>query len=142
MARIDDYLITLVEHGGSDLHLCVGLPPKIRIHGRLEPLDDAPIDEETMVALLGEICPEEKWQHYLSHLDLDFAYELKGCARFRTNYMHNHFGHGAVLRVIPTKILTFEQLGLTDVLKEVCHYTRGLVLVTGQIGRASGRERV
>ncbi|MBN2451676.1 MAG: type IV pilus twitching motility protein PilT [Lentisphaeria bacterium] len=134
MAKIDDYLVTLIEHGGSDLHLCTGLPPKIRIHGRLEPLDEDPVDADTMLGLLQEICPQEKWEHYVSHLDLDFAYELPGWSRFRVNYMHNHFGLGAVMRAIPTKIMTFEQLGLPDVLKEVCHYPRGLVLVTGPTG--------
>jgi twitching motility protein PilT len=134
MAKIDEFLHTLMEKKGSDLHLCSGLPPKIRVHGRLEALDQPPISPDQMRQILHEICPEEKWQHYTTNLDMDFAYELGDMARFRVNYMHNHFGQGAVLRLIPTKILTIEDLNLPPILKEVCEYPSGLVLVTGPTG--------
>jgi len=134
MARIDDFLKALMEKKGSDLHLCSGLPPKIRIHGRLEPLPEEPISAEQMLDILHEICPKDRWEHYRSNLDMDFAYELRGLARFRVNYMNNHYGPGAVLRIIPTKILTLEELNLPPVLKEVCEYPSGLVLVTGPTG--------
>jgi len=134
MARIDDFLKALMAKKGSDLHLCSGLPPKIRVHGRLEPLEEPPIPPEEMERILHEACPEEKWEHYRSNLDMDFAYELRGLARFRVNYMNNHYGPGAVLRIIPTKILTIEDLNLPVVLKEVCQYPSGLVLVTGPTG--------
>jgi twitching motility protein PilT len=134
MAKIDDFLKALMEKKGSDLHLCSGLPPKIRVHGRLEPLDEPPIPAEQMRQILHEICPEEKWQHYSTNLDMDFAYELGALARFRVNYMNNHYGPGAVLRIIPTKILTIEDLNLPPVLKEICEYPSGLVLVTGPTG--------
>jgi twitching motility protein PilT len=134
MARIDDFLKALMQKKGSDLHLCSNLPPKIRVHGILEPLPEAPIPPEEMSRILHEVCPEDKWQHYTSNLDMDFAYELGSVARFRVNYMHNHYGPGAVLRIIPTKILTIEDLNLPQVLKEVCEYPSGLVLVTGPTG--------
>lgn len=134
MARIDEFLIQLIEHDGSDLHLCTGLPPKIRVHGRLEPLNDTPIEADEMLEILREPCPPERWEVYEDNLDMDYAYELEGRARFRVNYMFNHFGPAAVMRLIPTTILSFDQLGLPEILREVCGYQRGLVLVTGPTG--------
>ena len=134
MARIDDFLLAMVERGGSDLHLCSGLPPKIRVHGDLEPLDEPPITADEMAGILHEVCPEEKWEWYNENRDQDFAYEIRNVARFRVNYMFNHFGPGAVLRVIPTKILTLDDLHLPPILTEVCEYPSGLVLVTGPTG--------
>ena len=133
-ARIDAFLRTMVEQQGSDLHLTVGQPPKIRVHGNLEPLPEPPISAEEMLALLQECCLPEKWAWFLENKDLDFAYEVEGVARFRVNYLFNQFGAGAVLRQIPTRILTIEELGLPSVLRDVCGYGRGLVLVTGPTG--------
>ena len=134
MPKIDEYLITMIDKGGSDLHLCSTLPPKIRVHGILEALPVPPIPADDMRELLHEICPENKWEWYLSNLDQDLAYEIPGKARFRVNFLFNHYGPGGVLRVIPTKILSIDQLKLPPVLREVCEYTRGLVLVTGPTG--------
>ena len=134
MPKIDEYLITMIDKGGSDLHLCATLPPKIRVHGVLEALPVPSINADEMRGLLREICPENKWDWYESNLDQDLAYEIPGKARFRVNFLFNHFGPGAVLRVIPTKILSIDQLKLPAVLREVCNYQRGLVLVTGPTG--------
>ncbi|MCK5802310.1 MAG: PilT/PilU family type 4a pilus ATPase [Lentisphaeria bacterium] len=134
MPRINDFLMTMMEMGGSDLHLCTGLPPKVRVHGRLEPLNEPPIEEEEMLEILSEICPDDKWDWYRENLDQDFAHEIRNVARFRVNYMFNQFGSGAVLRVIPTDIQTIEDLKLPIVLQDVCRYPRGLVLVTGPTG--------
>lgn len=134
MPKIDDYLHEMMSREGSDLHLCVGLPPKIRVHGQLEPLDEPPLDEDSMESILKEICPEEKWDFFLENRDLDFAYEIRDVARFRSNFFFNYFGMGGVFRVIPTKIQTIDDLDLPQVLKQVCEYDRGLVLVTGPTG--------
>jgi len=134
MPRIDDFLTAMMELDGSDLHLCVGLSPKIRIHGELEELDEPPLMAEDMEAIMSEICPPDKWEFFLDNRDLDFAYEIRDLARFRTNFFNNHFGIGCVCRIIPTKIQTLEDLHLPEVLKEVCQYTSGLVLVTGPTG--------
>ncbi len=134
MPKLDELLEALMELGGSDLHLCTGLPPKVRIHGDLEELEEPPVTPEAMEELLRDICPREKWEHYLENRDLDFAYEIPDVARFRCNYMFNHFGMGAVLRLIPAKIQTIDELKLPQVLKKVAAYPRGLVLVTGPTG--------
>jgi len=134
MPAIDRYLEEVMALDGSDLHLCVGLPPKIRIHGDLEPMDDPPLTEERMIEMLREICPPEKWDHFVENLDLDFAYEIPDVARFRCNYFRNHFGTGAVFRLIPARVKTIDELGLPQVLKKVAAYPRGLVLVTGPTG--------
>lgn len=135
MARIDDFLRNMVSQGGSDLHLCATLPPKIRVHGHLTPIaGEAPISPEEMRTILGEIAPRRKWEWYLENLDQDFAYEIPGMARFRVNYLNNYYGMAAVLRIIPTKIKTLEDLRLPPVLREVCENNSGLVLVTGPTG--------
>lgn len=134
MALLDDILIEMLERKGSDLHLTVGLPPKIRAHGSLTMLDSPPITEERMSQLLESICPPARWKAYQEDMDLDFAYEIPGKARFRANYLYNHFGMAAVFRQIPSKILSFDDLALPEPLRKVCHYQSGLVCVTGPTG--------
>ena len=100
MAAIDTLLRTMLEKGGSDLHLTVGLPPKIRASGSLQPLSDQPLDTAEMEKLLREICPPRRWQDFLERKDLDLAHEIPGVARFRGNYLYNHWGQAAVFRQI------------------------------------------
>jgi len=135
MAEMDKYLRAMVDLGGSDLHLATGLPPKIRKSGNLVAIEgEGVIDKERMNVLLKSICPDDKWAFFKEKLDLDFAYEISGLSRFRSNYLNTVHGPGAVFRTIPTEILTLEQLKLPEVFKEVCSYSRGLVLVTGPTG--------
>ena len=134
MAAIDALLRTMLDKGGSDLHLTVGLPPKTRASGTLQAMGDTPLDAKTMEALLKEICPEKRWADFLERKDLDLAHEIPGLARFRGNYLYNHWGQAAVFRQIPAKILSFEQLNLPEALKKLCHLDQGLVVVTGPTG--------
>lgn len=134
MAKIDAFLKAMVQLGGSDLHLCSTMQPKTRIHGDLTALDFPAISADEMLGIMEEITTQEKWQWFLENKDQDFAYEIPGLARFRVNFMNNHFGPGAVLRIIPTKIKTLDEMKLPGVLREVCQYNRGLVLVTGPTG--------
>jgi len=134
MAAIDSLLRTMLEKGGSDLHLTVGLPPKSRISGSLQVIGDKPITSQEMEGLLKEICPEKRWNEFLEKKDLDLAHEVEGLARFRANYLYNHWGQAAVLRQIPAKILSFSQLNLPEALKKLCHLDQGLVVVTGPTG--------
>ncbi|HYC72727.1 MAG TPA: PilT/PilU family type 4a pilus ATPase [Opitutaceae bacterium] len=134
MAAIDSLLKTMLDRGGSDLHLTVGLPPKSRISGTLQPIGEQSLDERTMESLLKEICPEKRWADFLARRDLDLAHEVPGLARFRGNYLYNHWGPAAVFRQIPAKILSFEDLKLPEALKKFCHLDQGLVVVTGPTG--------
>ena len=134
MAKLDEYLTEMLNRGGSDLHLSINHPAKIRVHGRLEPLTDYNIDTDYMEKLLHEICPEPRWQHFLKTHDPDFAHEIPGLARFRSNYLCNYHGIAAVFRQIPSKILTLQDLNLPPVLVDICNFKSGLVLVTGPTG--------
>jgi twitching motility protein PilT len=124
----------MLEKGGSDLHLTVGLPPKSRISGSLQPIGDTPLDARTLEGWLKEICPEKRWLDFLERRDLDLAHEVPGLARFRGNYLYNHWGQAAVFRQIPAKTLSFEDLKLPEALKKLCHLDQGLVVVTGPTG--------
>ncbi|MGA2052643.1 MAG: PilT/PilU family type 4a pilus ATPase, partial [Opitutales bacterium] len=134
MAAIDEILRAMLKLGGSDLHLTVGLPPKARISGSLQSIGEAPLDTATMEVLLREICPERRWNEFLERRDLDLAHEVPGLARFRGNFLYNHWGQAAVFRQIPAKILSFEDLKLPEVLKKFCQLDQGLVVVTGPTG--------
>ncbi len=134
MAAIDSLLSLMLEKGGSDLHLTVGLPPKIRASGNLIPLNDTPVTAEKMAVLLEEICPPARWQQFLEKKDLDLAHEIPGLARFRGNFLYNHWGQAAVFRQIPAKIMTFDELKLPQALKKLCDLQEGLVVVTGPTG--------
>ncbi|HET7536213.1 MAG TPA: PilT/PilU family type 4a pilus ATPase, partial [Candidatus Didemnitutus sp.] len=134
MAAIDLLLKTMLDKGGSDLHLTVGLPPKSRISGSLQPIAEKPLDTAMMEKLLKEICPPKRWADYLERRDLDLAHEVPGLARFRGNFLYNHWGPAAVFRQIPAKILSFDDLKLPEALKKLCHLDQGLVVVTGPTG--------
>jgi twitching motility protein PilT len=134
MAEIDSLLKMMVDKGGSDLHLMTGQPPKARISGGIVAIGDKPMDAAAIARLLKEIVPERKWNEYLEKKDLDLAHEIEGFARFRGNYLYNHWGQAAVFRQIPAKILSFEQLNLPEAIKKLCHLNEGLVVVTGPTG--------
>jgi twitching motility protein PilT len=133
---IDSLFRAMCTAGASDLHLSCGMPPLIRKDGSMQPLDPAaaPLTPEAMVALLDPIVPDKNRQEFEERHDTDFAYELAGVARFRANLFLDRKGRGAVFRVIPAKILTAEQLGLSPAILQLCRLHKGLVLVTGPTG--------
>ncbi len=135
ITSVPDLLRELVELGGSDLHLGSRQPPRIRRNGELETLAGyAPPESEELEKLLFEIAPERSREEFESTNDTDFAFELPDTARFRVNFFRDRLGVGAVMRVIPSEIPDFEALGLPEVLRQVVHLTKGLVLVTGPTG--------
>src|SRR5439155_2292224 len=101
---------------------------------RLLEADVAPLTPESMLRFLEPIMPEKNRQEFADRHDTDFAYEIAGLARFRANVFMDRKGRGAVFRVIPTKILTAEQLGLSPYILQLCQFNKGLVLVTGPTG--------
>jgi len=134
MPIIDELLQGMLAENGSDMHMMVDEPPRIRVHGDLAPLDMPPLVGLEVEMLLREICPPGRWEPYLESGDLDFAYEIPGVARFRCNYLSDYRGVAAVFRVIPSRIATLDKLKMPEVLREVCNYRDGLVLVTGPTG--------
>ena len=134
MAEIDTYFKALKDQGASDLHMVIGFPPLLRLRGELVPIDYPKLTAETNRDILYGILTEEQQRYFEKNRDFDMAYELEGVARFRCNFFYQHRGIGAVFRIIPTKILTLEQLGLPEVLKTIAGFRRGLVLVTGPTG--------
>ncbi|MCA1562257.1 MAG: PilT/PilU family type 4a pilus ATPase, partial [Acidobacteria bacterium] len=120
----------------SDLHLCVGMPPLVRKDGEIRPLDAAAaaLDVTDLVQLLEPIMPSKNREEFERRHDTDFAYEIPGLARFRANVFMDRKGRGAVFRVIPSKILTAETLGLSPHILQLCRLSKGLVLVTGPTG--------
>jgi len=137
MASIDRYLKYAVTMGASDLHLSGNTRPMMRLHGTMMPaLGDQTeiLGGEEMSRLVDEIMPGRSKDELEQRLDTDFAYALEGLGRFRVNVFRNHHGLGAVLRHIPGKILTFEELKLPPTLTQFCTLNKGLVLVTGPTG--------
>ena len=134
-SEIDGLLRKLVETSASDLHLRVGEPPILRIHGELKRMSDAdPLSNSRVEAMLNSIMPERNRGEYREVNDTDFAYEIPGVARFRANAFRDHKGAGGVFRVIPAKVATVEALGITPEVQNLCFLTKGLVLVTGPTG--------
>ena len=135
MAKIDALFKILRDKGGSDLHLSPANPPLIRRSGDLEPVIDRPIGRDQIKSLLYEIMTEVQRQSFESTHDLDFAYEVPALeSRFRANIFMGRLGISAVFRLIPAKILTAEQLGLSPGILNFTKFKKGLVLVTGPTG--------
>jgi twitching motility protein PilT len=135
MKAIDGLLRQMIDKGASDLHMVVGRPPLFRWRGDLVEAEMPALTPESSERIISDILSDAQKQTIREKLDLDFAYELPdGAARFRANVLWQHRGMGAVLRIIPSKILTIEQLNLPPVVRKIADMPRGLVLVTGPTG--------
>jgi twitching motility protein PilT len=132
--RIDKLLRIVVDKKASDLHLAVGSPPMIRVDGDLERLKWRTLTEEEYESLLVPIAPEKPLHDWREKGDTDFAYSMGQLARFRVNMFRQEHGSGAVLRMIPPRVLAIEELGLPPIVASVARIPRGLVLVTGPTG--------
>ena len=135
-ARMDKLFYKMAEAKASDLHLSVSMPPMIRKDGRVAVLDEseAVLEPAVMCELLTSIMPEKNQEEFEHRHDTDFAYEIEGLARFRANIFMDRKGMGGVFRIIPSKILTAEDLGLSKHILDLCNLSKGLVLVTGPTG--------
>src|SRR5947209_1562591 len=132
--HVDDLLRMLVEREASDLHLRAGEPPIMRIHGNLVRTKLPVLTAEDTKSLLYAIMNEERRQRFEENMEMDMSYALPGLARFRVNVFRQRGAVGAVLRVIPIKIKTIDELFLPPVTKELALRPRGLLLVTGPTG--------
>src|ERR1700749_1381474 len=132
---IDDLLRRAVENKSSDLHLKVGNHPYTRVDGLLNPIADVPrITPEEMLSMAFSMMTNRQKQKFKETAELDMAYGVAGLGRFRVNVFQQRGNVGMVLRVIPTKIRTVEELNLPSVITKICEEQRGLVLVTGTTG--------
>lgn len=122
------------EHGYSDIHVGVGEAPRFRDRGRIEMTNHPVTDEETFNYWLNEMLTPQQIEQFRTHLEYDGAYQYEGLCRVRINIFVALKGPAMVLRLIPVKILTLEQLNLPPVFKDLCHYHKGLILVTGPTG--------
>jgi twitching motility protein PilT len=132
--QIDRLLDTVVKFGASDLHLTVGRPPTVRLHGGLRSLQTKVLDSEDMVSLMKAITPERNQQELQEHGGTDFGFAYGEAARFRVSVFRQRGDIAIVLRQIPNKLLTFEQIGLPEMARDLIRRPRGLFLVTGPTG--------
>ncbi len=134
--HINDLLTAIVEQGGSDLHLKVGNHPIARIKGKLTPLTQFKrlVQEDTVAMAFTIMASDKQKTKFKEQLDLDIAYSVPSLGRFRCNIFNQRGTVGLVLRVIPRKIFTIDDLMLPKVLKRLCEEQRGLILVTGTTG--------
>jgi len=134
MARIDALFKLMSDQGASDLHLSTGAPPIFRMRGEMVRQNFKVLAHEELKSILFEILTEAQRETYEQTHDLDFAYTVPGLARFRGNIMLQHRGIAAVFRIIPSKILSADDLGLPDGVRNLTMLRKGLVLVTGPTG--------
>src|SRR5579872_4959249 len=127
-------LKTMVERGGSDLHITTNSPPQIRIDGKLTPLDMPALSAPETKQLAYSVLTDAQKHRFEENLELDISFGIKGLARFRANIFNQRGATAAVYRQIPYEILGFKELGLPAVVEEICDRPRGLVLVTGPTG--------
>jgi twitching motility protein PilT len=134
MAAIDAYLLEVLQKRGSDLHFVAGDPARIRLFGDLMPLRPERLEPVFVKEALYEIMPKTAQDRFESRDGADFAYTLAEHGRFRVNVMRQLNGMGAVLRAIPSKALTLDELKLPEAVRQMCRQAQGLILVTGKTG--------
>ncbi|MDE3059851.1 MAG: type IV pilus twitching motility protein PilT [Pseudomonadota bacterium] len=131
---ITDLLVFTQKNNASDLHLSTGSPPILRIHGEIIPYKSSPLTADDVRQMLSLIMTEQQRAEYERDLDLDFAISFRESIRFRVSAFHTLNGPAAVLRLIPERIPSFEELGAPEVIKKLCRLHKGLVLLAGPAG--------
>ncbi|MCU6432408.1 type IV pilus twitching motility protein PilT [Undibacterium sp. Jales W-56] len=131
---ISELLAFSVKNNASDLHLSSGLPPMIRVHGDVRRINLPPLEHKDVHGLIYDIMNDSQRKAYEETLECDFSFSIPGLARFRVNAFNQERGAAAVMRTIPSKILSLEQLNTPRIFAELSLKPRGLVLVTGPTG--------
>ena len=134
MARIDAFLKLGLAQGCSDIHLAVGVPPMLRMHGELMPIKFRDLGDTELESYVGEILTASQKKRFEAGNDLDFSYVSEDGGRFRVNVFRKETGVGATFRFIPGDIPTLESLLLPAVVRKLCDYHQGMILVTGSTG--------
>ena len=132
--QIDRLLETVVRQGASDLHISEGRPPTIRLHGRLRSLQTKVLDKDDCMTLMKSITPEQSQQEVAEVGGTDFGFAYGDQARFRVSVFRQRGAISMVLRLIPNKLLSFDEIGLPPIIKELLRRPRGLFIVTGPTG--------
>lgn len=132
--HIDRILETCIKRGASDIHLTVGRPPVLRLHGRLRSLETKVLEPEDTVSLMKAITPDRNQQEIQEEGGTDFGFAFGDAGRFRVSVFRQKGNLAIVLRLIPNRLLTFEQIGLPKIVQALCRRPRGLFLVTGPTG--------
>jgi twitching motility protein PilT len=132
--QIDRLLDTVVKQNCSDLHLTVGRPPTVRLHGSLRNLQTKTLESDDMVSLMKSVTPEKNQQELQEVGSTDFGFAYGDAARFRVAVFKQRGDVAMVLRLIPNKLLTFDEIGLPTIVKELIRRPRGLFIVTGPTG--------
>lgn len=131
---ISELLAFAVKNSASDLHLSAGLPPMIRVHGDVRRINLPPLEHRDVHAMVYDIMNDGQRKAYEEMLEIDFSFAIPGLARFRVNAFNHDRGAAAVLRTIPSKVLTLEQLNAPKIFADLALKPRGMVLVTGPTG--------
>ena len=135
IGHIDELFRLMKQLDASDLHLSADETPIMRIQGKIIRLDEYRVQSDEMLRkTMFPIAPQRNQEEFEAGGDTDFAYEIEGVARFRCNFFADRKGIGGVFRLIPSQVLTVEQLGLEKVILELCYLSKGLVVVTGPTG--------
>jgi len=132
--HIDRLLETVIRQNASDLHLTVGRPPVIRLDGRLRSLETKTLGPDDTVALMKAITPERNQQELSEEGGTDFGFSFGDGARFRVAVFRQKGNMAVVMRLIPNKLLSFEEIGLPTICRALCRRPRGMFLVTGPTG--------
>jgi twitching motility protein PilT len=131
---INELLAFSVQNGASDLHLTAGLPPIIRVDGEMRRLNVDELSHKNVHSLIYDIMNDRQRKEYEENLEVDFSFEIPELSRFRVNAFNQNRGAAAVLRTIPSKILTLDDLGAPDIFKKIINQPTGIILVTGATG--------
>jgi len=134
MATLYDLLKVMIEKGASDLHITTGSPPRIRIDGRLIPLDHPSLAPAETKALCYSVLTDAQKHKFEENNELDLSFGVKGLSRFRGNVFMQRGAVAAAFRTIPFQIKTFQELGLPEIVNDMVKKPRGLILVTGPTG--------
>lgn len=135
MPVLDGFFKYMIEGHASDLHMEEGQKPKLRLHGKIEALNEYDVlTRDSIGAMMKEVVDEDSWKKFERRGDLDFAYTHASGTRFRGNYFRHFYGYGAIFRVIPSVIKTLEELQLPPAVQKLAELHSGLVLVTGPTG--------
>ena len=131
---LTELLAFVVKNKASDLHLSAGLPPMVRVHGDVKRINVPPLEHKDVHAMVYDIMNDGQRKFYEENLECDFSFAVPNLARFRVNAFVQQRGAAAVMRTIPTKVLSLEELKTPKIFTEISEYPRGIVLVTGPTG--------